>query len=233
MTYDRDTVLQYLNLIGIDESEFNSRIRKNKKFRLENLSDMYEVSNASNYLLTSSSKDVGTYYELLLAQLDNDLLYDDAYYKESAKEDAFYLLNKVSNIQVSEDDDPFTIFERTNSLLSSILAGLTCSENLGKLRLVYDNADPRVLLNIAIMDREMVKPLYRLHLLMALSKINNSDVDYQIFNDNEEIDDKKLLHVVGGLLFDGNKPVNDEKEKEVYKSLSFKRPSFKQLESCK
>ena len=77
---NKSVVSNYINRFLIDRN------------RIE---DMYDVSNAKKVLPTSTSKEVGSFYELLVSQLDDELLYDSPEYRNQATNDAFYILNQV------------------------------------------------------------------------------------------------------------------------------------------
>ena len=225
--FDKSIAEQYFNIIGLDESELSEKIRSTKRFRLVSLSDLYESANAKDYLMTSSSKDVGNMYELLVSQLDNDLLYETQEEKDIALSSIYYLLSNISSIDVSSEYDSFTIFERTNSLLYAIMSGLLCSSNVLKLRMLYDNASPLLLINMAKKDREESNQVKLLYKLMALFKMNYSTIDYKIFNDSEEIDEDSLDSVLNELLSNNKnsciEPIDNNKK------ILFRRPTYKVL----
>lgn len=226
VSFSEEEVLQYLNLIGLDESEFNNKIKNSNGMRLDNLSSLYDIAEANKFLPTSTSKDLGRLYEVLISILNNDLIYDTEQAKNEAMNDALYILKNVSKIQVSNDNDSFTIFERTNSLLKDILSGIICSDNIQQLKLLYFNASPRKLLGLSfnedVSDNE--KKLYQ---LMALSKVDYSE-GINIFNDNDEIDYNRLKVVIIPLIINGVNNKKDLTDTNV-KKLAFKRPSYKVL----
>ena len=222
VSFDKETVFQYLNLIGLDESEFNGVIKNSNGMKIDYISSLYDIAEANRYLPTSTSKVLGCLYEVLIATLDDEEIYQTKEEKIKAKDDIYYILRNVSSIQVSDNDDSFTIFERTNNLLKDILSGIICCDNIGKLRMLYDNASPKSLLRFSL-DEDLTDQEKKLYKLMALSKIDSSH-DYNIFNDNYEIDYNRL-HALSYMVFNEETNISDN---EVNK-LEFKRPTYKQL----
>jgi hypothetical protein len=170
---------------------------------------------------------------MLVSLLNNDLLYETEEDRKPVRDAAFSIISRVSCIQVSNGElDAYEVFERTNNLLNTIISGIVLSDNIPRLAMLYDNLPPVTLLNLGKNEayHEDVRKLYA---LMALSKFKNSMIDQDIFDEFDNINEKKLRRTVETLIFN-----REEVETQVdmdnelipqNKTLAFKRPTFKQL----
>lgn len=225
LSFDKDIVSDYFNIIGLDESEINCERFKGKNLRLKCLTDLYEFSRANKFLL-SSSRDVGMSFELLMSQINDDFMHESEEEKEKIKEVSYEIINEVSLLQVSDELDSYTIFQRTNELLNTIISGLNCCDNIPSFKMISENYTPEQMIKHGLLNKENPLPLRKLYGLVALSKFKNSDIDYQIFDSADKIDEKKLFYVLNELI--SRKEEYSFLGSEEGKCLT-KRPSFKAL----
>ena len=132
--YKKDDILQYLNLIGYDESDLiNTKIKSCKSMKLEYLNDLYNILDADKVLLPSS-RTLGDRYEILFSSINNDVIYPTVFERKKAFDDSFEIINRILSLNiVSEKFDSYTIFERTNEVLIDIISGLISCENISRL----------------------------------------------------------------------------------------------------
>ena len=239
--YDKKTVAQYLNMIGIDESEVkSSELKRISGKRLDYLGELYELTNADSLLL-ESSHELSSSYELLLAKLDNEYLFESKGEKEKAKEVALSLIKSISCIQVAdyenEEFDPYTVFERTNVLLNTIISGIVLTDryNIHYLNMMYMNMPPESLISLIKFGEDPIE-VRKLFGLMALSKFKESEIDHNIFDIYDNISLSKLKATVKTLIEEKTPIETLDDIDDIYvspnKKMVFQRPSFKQLKEA-
>lgn len=228
VSYKREDIIQYLNLIGYDESDLmNTKIKNCKSMKLEYLNDLYNILDADKVLLPSS-RTLGDRYEILFASINDDFIYPTVHERKQAFNDSFAIISRILSLNVSSEEfDPYTIFERTNEVLIDVISGLTTCENISRLKILADNATPEKLLVLSkdIEDLETRK----LYELLAYSKYDDAVLDDSVFDLFDKVDESKLCekiseHIKLKRTFLSSYALNSDEKKLIYR-----RPSFKEL----
>lgn len=213
---------QYLNIIGLDERDTDYSLEKDDLYY-----DLYYLTGA-NKLLPSSSNDVSVSYEMFLGNLSDPFFYETKLERQEAQKNAFELLNRATNIKVSEnDEDPLATFSRTNALLKTVLNGLCSVGYISPFKLFVDNASIDSLID-KMNDKEESDDVRKLYGLLILSRLDNIDNEYEMFNMFDEIDLKLLSNVVKNNLKNNNIKSCIE-QFEINDDLKFKRLTLRQL----
>ena len=132
------------------------------------------------------------------------------------------------NIKVSkEDEDPLIAFYRTNDLLRTILTGLCSVGYLNSFKIFVDNVGIESLID-KMNDKEETDDVRKLYGLLILSRIENVDKEYEMFNMFDAIDLKLLLKVIKNNL-ENNNVKSYVEPVEVNDDLRYKRLTLRQL----
>ncbi len=227
--YSKEEILQYLNVVGYDVEDLkDTKIKGCKSLRLEFLHDLYNIIDAEKSLPLSSNK-LSIKYEILMNQLNDDFVYPDREERERLIDDTFEILKEVSLLQVCSDDkDAYTIFERTNDILSTAVDGLLRCENITALNMIFNNSSPAMLIEKGRKKED--EQLRKLYALVALSKFDNVESDEDIFNMFDFVDEKKLYEKVSSLSKERRSYEIKRDNSESYeKVLKLRRPTLREL----
>ena len=226
--YKKDDILQYLNLIGYDESDLiNTKIKSCKSMKLEYLNDLYNILDADKVLLPSS-RTLGDRYEILFSSINNDVIYPTVFERKKAFDDSFAIINRILSLNiVSEKFDSYTIFERTNEVLIDIISGLISCENISRLKILADNVTPEKLLMLSKSIEDFdTKKLYE---LLAYSKYEDVVLDDSIFDVFDKVDENKLCCKINEQIQLKGTISNSFDSNSSEKKLIYRRPTFKEL----
>ncbi|MBR1385938.1 MAG: hypothetical protein IJ568_03815 [Bacilli bacterium] len=224
--YSKEQITDYLNLIGLDESEYNFTEEQLKTgIRLNNISELYIKTNAKE-LLPPSSKEVGSSYEILDRILNDPFWYESKVDRIYAKKTAFSLINKYGSIDLEENDKDI-LFEKENELLKTIIRGLSECGNIQQFKFYLDNATVSNLVNkMSVVDNP--SDLNKLYGLVALTKFSSFDISL-IFDDDNKIKESNILKAIQNNLTN-NIPI---KENEYTSETEYKRLPYKKLKEKK
>lgn len=191
-----EEILQFFNLMGLSESEVDFDYRHYEDgSNIEKFMDLYMLL-FSKYNLSKSSLDIAARYSLLLLIIKNDFWLNDGVLNQNMYEFAMNILGDVTSLSVVKENDPKLIFERTSELIKTALGGL-CSCNPLLLNLVVSNLSPLDLFTkkarFIDLDNEQERILYE---LVMLSRLPDIGEDYEIFDENNKISEKKLVDVI-------------------------------------
>lgn len=213
---------QYLNIIGLDERDTDYSVEKDDLYY-----DLYCLTGADK-LLPESSRVISSTYEMFLSHLSDPFFYETKTERLEAQKTAFELLNRAANIKVSkEDEDPLIAFHRTNDLLRTILTGLCSVGYLNSFKIFVDNVGIESLID-KMNDKEETDDVRKLYGLLILSRIENVDKEYEMFNMFDAIDLKLLLKVIKNNL-ENNNVKSYVEPVEVNDDLRYKRLTLRQL----
>lgn len=239
-----EEILQLFNLIGLSESEIDFDYRHYEDGSdIEKFMDLYMLL-FSKYNLSKSSQDIAARYSLLLLLIKNDFWFTDGVFNQDMYEFAMNILGDVTSLSVVKENDSKLNFERTSELINAALGGL-CSCNPLLLNLVVSNLTPSELLTkkARFIDLEIDQERILYELIM-LSRLPDIGEDYDIFDENNKISEKKLLNVIKKAyrkqLEINNRTSSEEKTSDAFfikkyhssekkKSLIFRRPTIKEL----
>ncbi len=226
----KEQVLQYLNLIGFDETDLACDFTKG--VNLDNISSIYIKSKAKEYL-PKSSKNLAQIYDVLLTVINDDFWYQTEEEKIQAYNSALEIIGDLTTFNVTEGDDPEVNFERTNNLLTTIISGLCSCDDLNRFRVYQRNINFKEIYNSKKEYDDMPESLVLLYLLIAYSKFKDIGNGYLMFDEENKVTFDRL----GKLILDNvanEVPLKEENLDFDYgydnvKRLKFQRPSLKQL----
>ena len=231
-TFKEEEIMQFYNIIGLDEEElFFTKIYIEKyPEEIENLMDLYDISSAA-YILPKSSKEIAERYTVLKNITTDPFWYDTGIKRRKAGKDARTILENASCISVLEENEinPEKNFRRTNEIIKTLLNGLISCENISGVEWITKISNPETILNKKILTEEQ-KEVRMLYELIILSKLPDTGIDHLIFDEDDTINETKLLEVLK------EKIKNKEKQEskiETYipktKKLQFQRPTLRDL----
>lgn len=224
----KEQVLQYLNLIGYDETDLTCDFTKG--VNVDNISSIYAKAKATEFL-PKSSKNLAQIYDVLLTVINDDFWYQTEEEKIQAYNSALEIIRDLTTFDVTEDDDPEVNFERTNNLLTTIISGLCSCDDLNRFRVYQRNINFKEIYNSKKEYDEMPESLILLYLLIAYSKFKDIGNGHLMFDE----DNKVAFDRLGSLILDNVRNDVPLKEEELDysdnqgKKLKFQRPSLKQL----
>lgn len=231
--YQKEDFEQFYNLIGLDQDNLKYTIRhfEDDGMELGNLMDMYNISNA-RYVLPDSSKEIAEYYTILNEMLNDEFWIENSKNRRRAKKDALTLLENTSCLTVIEEDnfDAKKNFLRVNEILRTMLLGLCSVENPSGIDWITKTTSPVELLNRKILTEEN-KRIRMMYELILLSKLPDTEVDHLIFNENNEIDEAKLLIVLKYKISNDEQKERTTKNNFNQKTLRFRRPTLNELKN--
>lgn len=225
--YSKEQIIDYLNLIGLDESEYNLTEEELKNgLRLNNISELYKKTNAKE-LLPSSSKEVGTSYEILDGIINDPFWYESKLDRIYAKAAAFSIINKYGSIDLKENN-PNALFEKENELLKTIIRGISECGNIQQFKVYLDNATVQGLFH-KMNEIDNPPDLTKLYGLAALTKFVSYDIS-MIFDENNKITEANILKAIQRNITN-NTPIkeNEYNGDNVYKRLPYKKVKEKKL----
>ena len=231
--YQKEDFEQFYNLIGLDQEnlKYTTRHFEDDGMELENLMDMYNISNA-RYVLPDSSKEIAEYYTILEEMLNDDFWIENSKNRRRAKKDVLTLLENTSCINVNEENnfDPEQNFLRVNEILKTMLLGFCSIENPSGIDWITKTTSPVELLNRKILSEEnqRIRMMYE---LILLSKLPDTGVDHLIFNEDNKIDESKLLIVLKYKISNDEQKERTTKNNLDIKTLRFRRPTLKELKN--
>lgn len=225
--YSKDEILEYFNIIGADKEDIKLDLEKG--LRVEYFDNLYKRSKASKNL-PSSSLEVSRAYELILAIIDNDLLYPTKEGKRNAKKAILEVLRDTLELQEFSKFNPDDVFEKTNRLIRTVLLGMAEFESIPRFRLVKDNMSPTHAYRIITENKDLANEITKLYGIVGLSKYRNFRIDESIYDNENNVSKEKITNLLRGYI-EAKCPLKFTSYK--VDDSSFERMSYKQLVKMK
>lgn len=246
MKIKKEEVLQYLNIIGMDESLVQRNFENG--VRIDAISSLYETIGAER-ILPSSSKNLSNIYEVLYSIINDNFFYETKRARESAYTNSLKIIDDLTSFQVANDFDPDVIFERTNNLITTIVSGLCSCGDINQFRIVEKNSSLESLIhfsNKCDLDIDTPKNLKILYLLIAYSRFIDIGRDHLIFDENnmvsyenlkllinQNINEQVPLKNMENIVIDENLLSENKGLVDSPKKLTFERLTLRQLRNLK
>ncbi len=229
LKYSKDDIKLYFDLLGYD---IGSEIDKySKGIKLDSLGSLF-IKYELDRKLPKHSKDLSDSLSVLFAILNDGFWFDSKKSRQFALNSALGVIRDLSSFQVCASDnletdhDLTTYYERTSSLLATIIAGLCEVEDINHFRMFQKNSGYK--LNYGGIDPdERTDNLVKLYLLAAYSKFEDVGRDYLMFDEDNKVSSERLKRLISYNLKDGVPFVENKCEKDV--DTEIKMPTLEKL----
>lgn len=222
-------VAQALIIIGIDINEDEARkllmeARKSKT-TIKKLEKFCEMA-AMKEDIPKSSITLAKYYNLFL---------EYAYESKEKAADVEYAMSVIADascisVLPENDTDYEKNFKRLNSVLTTLFHGFLYSDSVDEVReALEDSSDLESFFdNYAIPYYTCDSEKFNFYALLTLSKLGGTGKDHMIFDDNDEINHRRLFRVTFDALDDYSKPYIDFANHDTDKKQSKKQDEVEQ-----
>lgn len=228
LKYSKDDIKLYFDLLGYD---IGSEIDKySKGVKLDSLGSLYNKYKLDK-VLPKSSKDLSDSLSVFFAILNDDFWFDSEESRQFTLKSALEVVKDLSSFQVcasepATDEEYRTYFERTSSLLATIIAGLCEVEDINKFRMFQKNSGYK--LNYGGIDPdERTDNLVKIYLLTAYSKFEDVGCDYLMFDKDNKVSAERLKRLIKNNIQDAVPFVKNDCEND--RDTVIKRPTLEML----
>lgn len=228
LKYSKDDIKLYFDLLGYD---IGDEIEKySKGIKLDSLGSLY-IKYKLDKVLPKSSKDLSDSLSVLFAILNDDFWFDSRESRNFALKSSLEVIKDLSSFQVCSNEpttnqEYTTYYERTNNLLSTIIAGLCEVEDINHFRMFQKNSGFK--LNYGGIDPDdRTDNLIKLYLLTAYSKFEDVGRDYLMFDNDNKVSAERLKRLIDYNIKDNVPFVENPLEKDDESEI--KRPTLEML----
>lgn len=228
LKYSKDDIKLYFDLLGYD---IGDEIEKyNKGIKLDSLGSLYIKYKLDN-VLPKSSKDLSDSLSVFFAILNDSFWFDSKESRRFALKSSLEVIKDLSSFQVCSEEpatnqEYTTYYERTNNLLSTIIAGLCEVEDINHFRMFQKNSGFK--LNYGGVDPDdRTDNFTKLYLLTAYSKFEDVGRDYLMFDKDNKVSAERLKRLIDFNKKDNVPFVENQLEKDDESEI--KRPTLEML----